>query len=88
MPKTKGGSEPPDAGGAPRRRITSDDFDPILEKLKLLEFGLYGVQESGRLAPLDIDDLGPFVRLAEEIGSDVEALRARLLASERTPHQE
>ncbi len=59
-------------------RITADDFDPLLQKLKLLEFGLYGLQESGRVAPLDVEDLGPFVRLAEEIGSDVEALQGRL----------
>jgi hypothetical protein len=61
-------------------RITADDFDPIVQKLKLLEFGLYGLQESGRISPLDIEDLGPFVRLAEEIGSDVEALQGRLEA--------
>jgi hypothetical protein len=81
--KTSGGRRAPTAHrgrtrGAPR--ITPDDFDAIAEKLKLLEFGLYGLQEAGRVAPVDADDLGPFVRLSEEIGSDVEALRARLAA--------
>jgi hypothetical protein len=74
------------AGLSPR--VTAEDLEPILEKLKLLEFGLYGVQESARLAPLDVDDLGPFVRLAEEIGSDVEALRARLASPLKTAHQD
>lgn len=68
----------PQPAAGERVRITPDDLDSLGEKLKLLEFGLYGLQESARLTPLDPDDLGPFVRLAEEIGSDVEALRARL----------
>jgi hypothetical protein len=68
-------------------RITPDDFDAIAEKLKLLEFGLFGLQASGRVAPLDVEDLGPFVRLAEEIGSDVESLRARLASTVKTAGQ-
>jgi hypothetical protein len=75
-------------GAAIRPRITPDDFDAIAEKLKLLEFGLYGLQASGRVAPLDADDLGPFVRLAEEIGSDIEALRARVASPGKAPHQD
>ena len=55
-----------------------DDFDVILQKLKLLEFGLYGLQQYGRSAPLDVEDLGPFYRLAEEIQGDVLALQERL----------
>jgi len=53
-------------------------FDGILQKLKLLEFGLYGLQQYGRSAPLDVEDLGPFFRLAEEIQGDVLALQERL----------
>ncbi len=54
------------------------DLDVILQKLKLLEFGLYGLQQFGRNARLDVEDLGPFYRLAEEIASDVVTLRQRL----------
>ena len=56
----------------------SPDLESILQKLKLLEFGLYGLQHYGRNAPVDVEDLGPFYRLAEEISSDVLALQARL----------
>jgi len=56
----------------------ADDFDVILQKLKLLEFGLYGLQQYGRSATLDVEDLGPFFRLAEEIQGDVLALQERL----------
>ncbi len=56
----------------------ADAFDVILQKLKLLEFGLYGLQQYGRSAPLDVEDLGPFYRLAEEIQGDVLALQDRL----------
>lgn len=58
--------------------MRADDFDVILQKLKLLEFGLYGLQQYGRSAPLDVEDLGPFYRLAEEIQGDVLALKERL----------
>jgi hypothetical protein len=58
--------------------MRADDFDVILQKLKLLEFGLYGLQQYGRSAPLDVEDLGPFYRLAEEIQGDVLALQERL----------
>jgi len=57
----------------------ADEFDVILQKLKLLEFGLYGLQQYGRTAPLDVEDLGPFYRLAEEIQGDVLALQERLV---------
>ncbi len=56
----------------------ADAFDVILQKLKLLEFGLYGLQQYGRSALLDVEDLGPFYRLAEEIQGDVLALQERL----------
>ncbi len=90
-PPPGGAASDPGAPGAatsPPARIAAEDLDAIAHKLKLLEFGLYGLQESGRISPLDIEDLGPFVRLAEEIGSDVEALRGRLESGRRTPHQD
>ena len=62
----------------------ADAFDAILQKLKLLEFGLYGLQQYGRSAPLDVEDLGPFYRLAEEIQGDVLALQERLAPPPRT----
>ncbi len=37
------------------------------------------VRQSGRFAVLDLEDLGPFYRLAEEVGSDVLALQQRLV---------
>jgi hypothetical protein len=52
-------------------------LDLAIQKLKLLEFGLYGLQQYGRNAPVDVEDLGPFYRLAEEIASDLHALRSR-----------
>jgi hypothetical protein len=58
--------------------VRGSDFDGILQKLKLLEFGLYGLQQYGRSAPLDVEDLGPFYRLAEEIQGDVLALQERV----------
>jgi hypothetical protein len=79
--------EPP-VVASPPSRVSAEDLDAIVHKLKLLEFGLYGLQESGRISPLDIEDLGPFVRLAEEIGSDVAALQGRLEAPRQTPHQD
>jgi hypothetical protein len=54
------------------------DFGVVLEKLKLLQFGLFGLQQYGRNAPLDVDDLGPFYRLAEEIESNLLELTRRL----------
>jgi len=72
------------AGAAPSPRSPTDGemrlaLETIQQKLKLLEFGLYGLQQLGRRVSADLDDLGPFYRLAEEIGSDVSALRERLL---------
>ena len=58
--------------------LSADALDPILQKLKLLEFGLFGLQQFGRNASLDVEDIGPFYRLAEEIGGDVLALQRRL----------
>ncbi len=58
--------------------VRESDFDGILQKLKLLEFGLYGLQQYGRSAPLDPEDLGPFFRLAEEIQADVLTLKERV----------
>ncbi len=89
--KVKSDSNPPPeppVTAAPPPRVSAEDLDAIVQKLKLLEFGLYGLQESGRISPLDVEDLGPFVRLAEEIGSDVEALRGRLEAPRQLPHQD
>lgn len=54
------------------------DLEPILQKLKLLEFGLYGLQQYGRNADLDVEDIGPFYRLAEEIESDILDLQRKL----------
>jgi hypothetical protein len=54
------------------------DLEAVLQKLKLLEHGLFGLQQYGRNAPLDVEDIGPFYRLAEEIGSDLTALCRRL----------
>jgi hypothetical protein len=58
--------------------LCSDALEPILQKLKLLEFGLFGLQQYGRNASLDVEDISPFYRLAEEIGGDVLALQRRL----------
>jgi hypothetical protein len=55
------------------------DLDLVLQKLKLLQFGLYGLQQYGRHASLDVEDIGPFFRLAEEIEADVLALQSRLV---------
>jgi hypothetical protein len=60
------------------------DLDGILQKLKLLEFGLFGLQQYGRNARLDVEDLGPFYRLTEEIASDVLALQQRLAPGVRS----
>jgi ribonuclease-3 len=54
------------------------DLEAILQKLKLLEHGLYGLHQYGRNAPLDVEDIGPFYRLAEEIESDLAAWGQRL----------
>jgi hypothetical protein len=58
------------------------DLEPLLQKLKLLQFGLYGLQQYGRNAPLDVEDIGPFYRLAEEIESDVLLLQRKLPPTE------
>ena len=68
----------PRCGARARSSMRADDFEAILQKLKLMEFGLYGLQQYGRSAPLDLEDLGPFYRLAEEIQGDVLALQERL----------
>jgi hypothetical protein len=57
--------------------MRASDLDLVLQKLKLLQFGLYGLQQYGRHAPLDVEDIGPFYRLAEEIEADVLALQNR-----------
>ncbi len=57
---------------------TQAEFAGVLEKLKLLQFGLFGLQQYGKNAPLDVEDLGPFFRLAEEIESDLLVLTRRL----------
>jgi hypothetical protein len=59
----------------------ASDFDLVLQKLKLLQFGLFGLQQYGRHASLDVEDIGPFYRLAEEIEADVLALQNRLAAA-------
>jgi hypothetical protein len=61
-----------------RTSLSSADLERLAQKLKLLEYGLYGLQQYGRNAPLDVEDIGPFCRLAEEIESDVLALIRRL----------
>jgi hypothetical protein len=61
-----------------RYTIGAEDLNPILEKLKLLEFGLYGLQQYRRSSGMDDEDIGPFYRLAEEIGSDLLELQRRL----------
>jgi hypothetical protein len=68
----------PGLGARNPTSVRDSGFDGILQKLKLLEFGLYGLQQYGRSAPLDVEDLGPFYRLAEEIQGDVLALQERL----------
>jgi hypothetical protein len=60
------------------------DLEPLLQKLKLLGFGLYGLQQYGRNATLDVEDIGPFYRLAEEIESDVLELQRKLAPAEST----
>jgi hypothetical protein len=59
--------------------LLPENLDVVLQKLKLLEFGLFGLQQYGRNASLDVEDIGPFYRLAEEIQADVLALRERLV---------
>jgi hypothetical protein len=67
------------------RCLGPEDLDPILEKLKLLEYGLYGLQQYRRSSGLDDEDIGPFYRLAEEIGGDVLELQRRLKVSRVSP---
>jgi hypothetical protein len=79
--KPAAGEPGPAATPPPRAAISpldSDTLEPILQKLKLLEFGLFGLQQYGRNASLDVEDIGPFYRLAEEIGGDLLALQRRL----------
>ncbi|HSB72854.1 MAG TPA: hypothetical protein VLH58_08705 [Candidatus Methylomirabilis sp.] len=68
-------------GSAGSPPLLPDDLDPILDKLKLLEFGLYGLQQCRRSTGTEDEDIGPFYRLAEEIGSDVLELQRRLADS-------
>ncbi len=70
---------------APGRLLRPADFDGVLEKLKLLEFGLFGLQQLGRRGAMDAEDIGPFTRLAEEIESDVLELQRRLLPPSSAP---
>ena len=65
--------------------LAPEELDPILEKLKLLEFGLYGLQQYRRSSGLDDEDIGPFYRLAEEIGGDVLELQRKLKVSPLPP---
>lgn len=65
-------------GSAGEPVLLPGDLDPILDKLKMLEFGLYGLQQCRRSTGTDDEDIGPFCRLAEEIGSDVLELQRRL----------
>ncbi len=67
---------------AKRRSVKATDLESLLQKLRLLEFGLYGLQQYGRNAPLDVEDIGPFYRLAEEIESDVLELQRILTPPE------
>ena len=60
------------------------DLEPLLQKLKLLGFGLYGLQQYGRNAPLDVEDIGPFYRLADEIENDVLELQRKLTPPDST----
>lgn len=60
------------------------DLEPLLQKLKLLGFGLYGLQQYGRNASLDVEDIGPFYRLAEEIESDILELQRKLAPADST----
>jgi hypothetical protein len=64
-----------------RQPPVAEDLNPILEKLKLLEFGLYGLQQYRRSSGMDDEDIGPFYRLAEEISGDVLELQRRLKVS-------
>jgi hypothetical protein len=66
----------------PSKPLGAADLEMLVQKLKLLEFGLYGLQQYGRNAPLDVEDIGPFYRLAEEIESDVLELQRRVGSSE------
>jgi hypothetical protein len=59
--------------------MQASDLDLVLQKLKLLQFGLYGLQQYGTHASLDVEDIGPFCRLAEEIEADVLALQDGLV---------
>jgi hypothetical protein len=73
---------PPAAGpapGPPTDPAVEAALEAILQKVKILEFGLYGLQQLGRCASEAPEDLGPFYRLAEEIGIDILTLRKRLL---------
>jgi hypothetical protein len=73
---------PHPAGSGP---LGPGDFDGVVEKLKLLQFGLFGLQQLGRTAALDIEDIGPFTRLAEEIESDLLHLQQRLFSQGTAP---
>ncbi len=81
----KPAGERPSAQPARGRPLESGDFDGVLEKLKLLEFGLFGLQQLGRSDAVGAEDIGPFTRLAEEIESDVLDLQQRLLPHRSTP---
>jgi hypothetical protein len=78
LSRNDAGSLAPPRAAVEFSSLDASDLDVILQKLKLLEHGLYGLQQYGRRAPLDVEDIGPFYRLAEEIESDVLALQRRL----------
>ncbi len=75
-------ARPPASPAPTEMSLQAVDFQSVLEKLKLLQFGLFGLQQYGHNAPLDVDDLAPFYRLAEEIESDVLELSRRLPSPE------
>ncbi len=81
----KSAGERPPAQSGRSGPLKSEDFDQVLEKLKLLEFGLFGLQQLGKSGALDGEDIGPFTRLAEEIESDVLDLQQRLLPHASPP---
>jgi hypothetical protein len=67
------------APGPPTDPAVEAALEAILQKVKILEFGLYGLQQLGRRDSGAPEDLGPFYRLAEEIGTDIMALRTHVL---------
>jgi hypothetical protein len=79
-----GGPKTPEQAALPSSSLHAGELEVILQKLKLLEFGLFGLQQYGRNASLDVEDIGPFYRLAEEIQADVLTLQERLVPRPKT----